>query len=697
MKDFLFEIGVEPLPARFVPGALAQFKANAEALLRDNRLAAQSVRALGTYRRLALLIEGLAEKSEPLHREALGPRLSAAKDAQGNWTPAALGFAKSQGVTPEELSVVPSPKGEVVCAKVTFPGEAAEKVLLRGLSALIGSLEFPKTMVWNDTKTRFGRPIRGLLALWGIKPLSFAFAGVKSGRTVIGLSALGSRPAKVPAPGRYVPALKAATILADPEERRLSLDKTLDLTVRRVELKVDKDPALIEETVFLTEHPVAVHGQFDERYLKLPAQLLSVVLKHQLKFFPVLDGKGRLTAHFVGVRDGISEGQKEVQEGFERVLAARLADALFFFEKDLKTTLEDKRARLKDLSFLNQLGNMLEKSERVEALAGRIAERLAASGARADAPTVTVAARLAYADLVSEVVREFPELQGAMGGVYAAQQSVPEAAARAISDFYLPVSPESDLPRSLEGALASLAGKLDTLAAHFGLGNIPSGSEDPFALRRQAVGAVRIVLDNRLALPLDSLLEEHMLELRNRYPEAGIRPVESVEALGRFLWQRVEAVCAEKGFPADEVRAVSEGAFRNLPRALRRLEALHKTRGVPEFETLAAAFKRAANILRQAKVEKGSNHLDPQRFQQQEESALWLELGKVSDAVAEKLTRDEFEASLQELARLKDPLDRFFEKVMVMAEDPALKANRLALLSRLVALMSSVADLSKLQ
>ena len=694
MKDFLLEIGVEPLPARFIPGALHQLKRNAEHALQHSRLAARSVRTLGTYRRLALVIEGLVEKSEPLTQEALGPKLAAATDAEGKWTQAALGFAKSQGVAPEDLKIVDSPKGQVVSAKKTLPGEAAEKILLRLIPELIGSLEFPKTMVWNETKTRFGRPIRGLLALWGTKPLNVRVAGIKSSRAVIGLSALGSKPVKIASPLKYEAALKNACILVDPAERRASLEKVLDTAVKKLDLKVDKDPALLEETVYLTEHPVAVHGQFDERFLKVPPELISLAMKKQLKFFPVLDKRGKVSQHFVGIRDGISEGQKEVQEGFERVLVARLTDALFFFEKDLKTTLEDKRARLKDVAFLHGFGSVLDRSERTSRLAALIAHDLNAMGIPCDEETARKAGALAYADLTSEVVREFPELQATIGGTYAEAAGDAKLGA-ALRGFYRPAGATDALPDTLEGCVTALAGKLDTLVANFAAGNIPSGSEDPFALRRQAAGAVRIILDKRLPLDLGSLIERAIEKLATQQTAQPLDAAALRRNLEPFIWQRAEASFAEAGFPVDEVRSVADGALANLPETRRRLEALHRIRKDADFGSLATSYKRIANILRQAK-DAGAGSLD-ETLMQVEEKDLLAAVVQVRSATQDKLKASEYDAYLKELVRLKEPLDRFFDKVMVMAEDPRLKANRLALLSQLKGLFIPVADLSKLQ
>lgn len=700
MKDFLLEIGVEPLPARFVPTALNQLREKAEVLLKENRLTFKSARTLGTYRRLTLVVEGLAEKSEPQVKRALGPAARLLKDEKGGFTPQAAGFARGQGVKPEELTVVESPKGPVLCSTRTDPVEPAVKILARALPGLVASIEFPKSMVWDHTGLRFGRPIRNLLALLGSKAVPLAVGSVKSGRTVTGLQALGGKPIKIADSARYVRVLKDHDVLADLDDRRRALEKTLEAAVKRLGLQADMDPVLLEETGHLTEHPVAVLGGFDPKYLRLPEALLKTVMKKQQQFFPVLAAGGGLTQHFVGVRDGVSEGQREVQAGFERVLAARLADALFFFEKDLKTSLEEKRERLKQVTFHAKLGTLFDKSVRVERLAGKLCDFVMNHSLQIDRSATLEIARLGYSDIVSEVVREFPELEGEIGGELARSHGKPVIVAQGLSDFHKPAAQDDPIPRSLEGCIAALASKVDTLVCNFSIGQIPTGSEDPYGLRREAQGIARMIIERQLPLlsdELDSELRMVITQLDQDHP-GSLFNQNGATVFQDFVWDRAEFIFTQKGFHFDEIRAVKDEQVRNLPDILRRIEALHKTRKVPEFDSLAAAYKRASNILRQAKWNgETGGPVDPEGLKEDEERALWEALRQVDASVRGKVAARDYEAALKEMVRLKEPLDRFFDKVMVMVEDPAVKNNRLALLSQLKRLFASVADLSKLQ
>ena len=679
MKDFLLEISSEPLPARFVPPALEQLKSKAEALFAETRLSYRSTQVSGTLRRLALFVEGLEEKSAAVVKEVQGPPLKLLRDEKGAFTVQAEGFARKNGMEAKDLTTIPTPKGEMLLARVNVPGEPAINILARELPRLIAALEFPKTMEWEETRFRFGRPLRGLTALYGKTVVPFSLAGIKSGKKIVGLPALGKKPADLPAPGRYRAALKNLSVIVDVEERRETLVKRLEQAARAAGYPIDLDPDLVEETVFMTEHPVAVVGGFDEKFKSLPPQLLSMVLKKQLKFFPLLE-KGAPAA-FIGVRDGISEGQAQVREGYERVLTARLNDAAFFLGRDLASTLAEKLPSLKRVTYQKALGSMADKAERVKQL-----------GLSLGSPGTAAVAELCYADLVTEVVKEFPELQGSMGGFYARKSGSSDAVARGIEQFYFPVGSGTPVPETQEGAIVSLAGKIDSLCGHFAVGNIPTGSADPFALRRQAAGALRIVIEKRLDVDLAAAFEKSF----------SLQPVPSDEAKRRqlleFIWVRAQTLFEEMGYRADEVRSVAEGGLKDLPRTVLRLKAVQGVRKDPAFEPLAAAFKRAANILRQAKVSANDCPApDRSRLKEDAEFSLYDAMARMETQLMEKLAHDSFEDGLKALVGLKPHVDLFFEKVMVMAEDADLRAQRLRVLAKLVSMFNSVADLSQIQ
>ncbi|HVE12701.1 MAG TPA: glycine--tRNA ligase subunit beta, partial [Elusimicrobiota bacterium] len=629
-------------------------------------------------------------------QEIVGPPARLWKDATGAFTPQAAGFARSQGLKPEELIAAQTPKGECLVARKTLPGEPASKVLARVFPALVAALEFPKGLWWEESKFHFARPIRNLMALYGKGPVRFSLAGIRSGNKVRGLACLGYKPVPIPDGSRYARALRDRCVLVDVAERREALVAALDQAAKRSSGTVDKDPALLERVVCLTEHPVAVLCRFDPAYLDLPAALLSTVLKTQMNFFPVVGRDGRLTADFIGVRDGVSEGQKEVQEGYERVLAARLSDARFFVARDRETTLEAKAAKLAGVGFQKGLGTMADKAERVRRLAGRIAEELL-QDQDVDSQAVDAIARLAYADLVTGVVGEFPELQGAMGAFYARADGLDEKVALGLEEFYQPAAAKAPLPTHAEGIVAALAGKLDTIAAMLGAGFKPSGSEDPFGLRRLGNGVARILLERQLTLPVGTLIETAVSLVLERGAASPFDAAAAGREVSEFLWQRAESLFLEKGFKADEIRSVKDGALGDLARAFRRLCAVHALRPDPDFAAIAQAFKRASNILRQASWNDSSHGVDQALLAEDAERALFDTLCRIKGEVAQKVSDGDFEDGLRTLVRLKPEVDVFFEKVLVNAPDASVRSNRLALLDHLVRLFRSVADISHIQ
>jgi len=698
-KDFLLEIGTEPMPARFVAPVLSQLLEKLQASLKESRLEYAGAQSLGTMRRLAVCVCGVEDKSSALEKEVQGPPARLLKDEHGRFTPQAEGFARKQGIAPEALQTVKTPKGEFLLARVRLPGESALKILARILPEVITSLEFPKSLEWEESRLRFGRPIRSFTALLGKSVVPFRLAGVRSGRKIAGLPAHGGRPVSLAASGEYRDKLRDLLVLVDPEERRQTLAKRLEKAAEEGGGRLDSEGGLLEETVFMTEHPGPVVGRFREEFLRLPAPLLKMVLKGQLKFFPLLGGKG-LISSFVGVRDGVSEGQAAVREGFERVLTARLSDAAFFLGRDEKTTLEAKLPQLARVTYQNKLGSVAEKAQRVEALAEWICAQLRRRDTPLNADAVGDIAALAYADLVCDTVKEFPELQGSMGGFYARHDGLDERVALGIEEFYFPVAGKSPVPATLEGAVASLAGKIDSLAGNFAIGVVPTGSADPYALRRQALGALRILLEKQIPVDLEAAIGEALKNLAAKVQLSAEEQGRVTAELLDFMWARAQSFFEEQGFRVDEIRSVREGGLRHLPNTCLRLSAIHSVRQNPEFEPLAAVFKRAANILRQAaQRQEAVPESGPERSALKEpaEIALLDSLEYVSGEMEAHLVAGRYDQCLRSVVNLKPLLDDFFEKVMVMVDDPALKAARLGLLARLVRLIRRVADLSEIQ
>lgn len=684
----MLEIRIENIPARFVTSAETQLEARAKEMLAAANLPFDGLKAYGTYKRLVLHIAGLPARSDEKTVKAMGPLAKLWKDAEGNFTPQSAGFAKAQGTTPDKLTVETAPKGEVLVAMKNIPGRPSVKILAELFPKIMSRLEFPKTMVWEATRVRFARPVRGLLALYGEKIIPFSFAGIKSGRLTAALSAKGSRRVVIASAEKYFKTLENVNVLVKDADRAKTLEKELEQVSKRMKLEVEADPELVKENLYLVEYPVCVAGTYAQEFLKLPPELVHLVMKKQLKFFTVCDSKKKLQPYFVGIRDGVSRGQKNVEDGFRNVLEARFKDAIFFYTRDLAMPLDEMAAGLKGITYQEKLGTMSDKTARVSAIASRLCE--SAQGMNVNAAELKKAAPYVYADLTSNVVREFPELQGTMGSCYVRNAGLGEAAAVAVGAFYWPLTAKSGLPPSPEGTALAVAGKIDSLASDFLLGLVPSGSADPHGLRRQAIGVVRMILENNISVDLKALC-------RNAPATVPLNS-EPLSQLMDFIWQRAEPVFAEDGFRFDEIKAVKEFFMRdgNLLDCRRRIADLHSVRGNPDFGAIATAFKRAKNILKQAKFDSDSAPAEL-LFAADEERRLHADIRGLAARLQGYLANRDYAKGLAEMVSIKGNLDSFFEKVMVMVDDAAVRENRLKLIRSLVSLFENVADLSQLQ
>jgi glycyl-tRNA synthetase beta chain len=686
-QDFLLDVHTEPFPARFVAPALEQMKANAAKWL-AGKIEHGEIGAYGTLRHLVLTVKAVAPKSNDKSERFKGPKEAAWKTADGAFTPAAEGFARKYGLGAADLK----PVDGVLYAEVHSKGASADALLETMIPELLKSLQFPKFMTWEATGFKFGRPLRAITALHGEKVIPVALAGIKSGRLVYGHPTYAKKPFQLKDPSKHLKALRDGLVIADPEARREYLLKQLEIAGKSAGGKAELDEELVDETVFMAEHPTPVVGKLRDEHMHLPAALLKMVMKKQLKFFPVVDASGGLLPAFVGVRDGLSTGNNLVREGYQRVLEARFNDAAFFFRRDTSSPLESRLPLLERVTYQKALGSMSQKAARVSALAEWLCEHLRQT-APLDERAVALTARLAYADLVTDVVKEFPELQGHMGGVYARRDGLGERVALGVEEFYFPVAAKTPVPATNEGCAASLAGKLDSIAGCFAAGMIPTGSADPYALRRQALGAVRILIEKQLPIDLEALTARAVALQPVPAPE----PAKLEAQILDFIWGRAASLLEERGFRSDEIRSVRFGALKDLPAAARRLAALRAVRRDPTFEPLAAAFKRASNILKQSKgIEDG---VVPERalLKEPAELALYDELVGVEGAANDRLVRGDFEGALKCLVAIKPHLDSFFDKVMVMVEDEGLKRQRLAVLAKLVRAFKRVADLSEIQ
>ena len=691
-SELLLEIGTEELPAQFVAPALTELSARARHLLAAGRLRHGAITTLGTPRRLTLVVEGLAEMQEPMATEVMGPSRAVAFDPQGSPTKAALGFAAAQGVQVDALEVRPTPKGDYLFAVKREKGQKTGVLLPVLLTQLLEGLSFPKAMRWNDTGLRFARPVRWLLALHDGKVVRIQFAGVKAADTTLGHRFLSSgKPLRVNNFKSYLKVMEKAGVVVDQERRRTIIVLQLDELAEHKRGKLLLDESLVEQAVFTVEMPYAIAGSFNPRYLALPKEVLITAMKEHQGFFSLLTPDGGLLAHFIAVINMDAKQAAIIRAGNERVLAARLADAKFFYDEDRKVRLESRVEQLKGVTFHQKLGTLHQKVQRLVTLAPHLAYTL---GVPNEAERCVRAATLCKADLLSGMVGEFPTLQGLIGREYALHDGEPQAVANAIADHYLPRFADDRLPESPVGRILSLADRLDTLAGFFAIGLIPSGSQDPFALRRHASAIIRLVLEGGRSLNLSDAIREAFRGLK----EQGIQGDEKgVVELERFLAERFRYYMREVAkLREDVVDAVLAGRAPETfdPRALgARAEALQSFTQRSEFESLVIGCKRAENITKSVR----DQEVDLGLLKEPVEGELQAALMTADSQIGPLLSAGKFAEALDALAALKVPIDAFFTGVMVMADEATLRRNRLALLVRVRNLFRQYADFSKIQ
>jgi len=694
-KSALLEIGVEELPARFIYPALNELKEIAKKDLAAGGLEFSNLEVWGTPRRLTLLINGLPPKAADREEVVIGPPPKAAKDEKGNWTAVATGFAKAQKISVNNLETRETAKGERLVAVRHVRGLPADLVLKSVFPAVISQITFPKSMIWESSGIRFARPIRWIVAIFQKKVIRFKYAGVSSDKTTLGLLALGGLKIPISGPETYQNQLRNRCILVDPEERKQKILGQLDSIPKKIRhgLKAIVKDEHLEEVVNLTEYPVGIRGQFQETFLSLPKEILVSVLRKHQKFFPIENSNGEITQFFIGVRNGPSDSQEGVKEGYERVTTARLADAHFFFEHDLKISLESLVGKLSGVSFIENMGTMLDKTERIKKLAGLIADELSLDPEPKQA--IQLIAKLSKADILTQLVGEFPELQGVAGRIFLKLKGE-NLTGDGVEQHYWPLTAEGKLPSTPEASIVSVADKMDTLAANFALGLIPTGSQDPFGLRRSSIGSLRIILERTWPIPVIRLIDWAVSGLPSKFSANQ----EIKEKLALFLNQRLSSWLANQGYKSDEIDAVIANPIQSLATMFKKVKDLKEARTKPEFDALSIAIKRAANIIKQARER---NLLPPSadglNLENAEpvESKLIEALKTAAPKVGEAVSKENFQAAFVELANLKEPVDAFFEGVMVMVEDAAARDRRLTILVHVKNLFDSVADFSKLQ
>ncbi len=689
-RDLLLEIGTEEIPARFMPATLEQLKTKAQERLAEARLNFSTVKAAGTPRRLVLYVRDLADRATDLEVEIKGPPKKVAFDAEGKPTRAALGFARNQGIEVSELVVKEIEGGEYVFASVRDEGRPAEEILPQLLPDLILSLTFPKTMRWGSGDLRFVRPIHWLLALLGDEVIPFSLAGIKAGRETYGHRFLSKGPISIAEPGEYYEKLREHYVIVDPEERKQMIREQCEELARQHGGKVLWDEELLEEVIYLVEYPTALVGSFKDEYLDLPMEVVITPMKEHQRYFPLTDLAGELLPLFITVRNGTAENLDIVREGNEKVLQARLADAKFFYEEDQKIPLADRVEKLKNIVFLEGLGTIYDKVERVRELARFIVEALGLEEPVRSLVDRTVL--LSKADLTTNMVYEFDELQGIMGREYALLSGENPVVAQGIYEHYLPRFAGDELPQTMVGNIVSIADKLDSICGCFGIGITPTGSADPYALRRQAYGIVNILLTADLNLELSTLVE-YTLNLYRRLNILKQDLGEVQEQILDFFAARIKNACRDRGAAYDSIDAVMAVGFDNVARLWSRLEAVEKIRRQPEFPGFLAMFNRVHNLARQAT---GTEVCSPALFQEEAEKELYASYRELLPQIEEALAGQEYPMVLAKLFTLQQPINRFFDDVLVMAREEEIKNNRLALLREIDQLFLTLADFSKI-
>ena len=677
-RRLVFEIGAEELPPAVAWDAARQLREAAGPALAAARIPAGEIVAYSTPRRIVLIVEAVAPRQDDLLREVRGPASRVAFASDGAPTRAAEGFARAQGVAVDQLVRRTTPQGDYVYALQRSAGEPAIKALGETLPALAASLVVPKPMRWGPNAVRFARPIRWLLALLGREVVPFSFAGVESARTTYGHRILSPRPFQVADARAFESALQRHRVLLDPAGRRRVIVAAATRVAREGGGRPILAPDLLEETIQLLEWPAAFAGRFAAEFMVLPREVLITVMQHHQKYFAVEDASGRLLPAFVALRNGGTRGLRTVREGNEWVLRARLADARFFFDEDRKRPLETRVPELAGLVVHEKLGTMEQKTHRLTRLADRLGAVLALGPAQA--VDLRRAAFLSKADLVTQMVRELPELQGVIGGIYARLDGEPEPVCEAIREQYLPRG--RALPGSEAGAYLAVLDKLDTLVTALAAGLAVSGSQDPYGLRRAAQGIVAIVLDRHLHL-----------DVRRFVRDALAAPDEAVVgSVMDLLGQRLRAALIESGISYDTVDAVLKAGADDLAAAADRAGALWEFRQSPEFPSVYTTFDRAERIVPRGFAGAPSREM----VQLPAEKDLYHLLHTVTPAIRQSLEGRQYASALQHLARFPGVVDRFFTEVLVMDENERLRTNRLALLHDLVQLLRPIADVSSL-
>lgn len=701
MAEFILEIGIEEMPARFVPKLAQEMAERLEGMLQDEMIAFDAVETYATPRRLAACVKNISTEQRSEEETVTGPPTRIAYDSDGNLTKAGQGFAKTQGVSESELFKLETDKGEYLAVKKTVGGGKTVDVLSGICTHVVEAMTFPKKMCWGNYDFAFGRPIRWLLALVDDAIVDFSIENLTSGNVTHGHRVMGPGPWTLKTASEYFDVIRdKAKVVVDPEERKRIVVEQGNKLAGEVGGSIVWKESLLDEVANLVERPLPILGSIDSMYLEVPREVLLTSMQSHQKSFGVQKEDGSLLPYFLTTLNLEPADVDLVRKGWERVLKARLEDARFFWEADCKVDFKVWLDKLENVVFFGPLGSMGDKTRRLETLCGGLAAALAKDKGLvpAEVEQFAQAGRLSKADLVSEMVIEFDSLQGIMGGIYAEKAGKGEIVSKALYEQYLPAGPNSPVPSSLSGAILSMADKADTLAGCFGLGKVPTGANDPFALRRSALGICRIIMEHGL----DLNLREFMQKALAAYSDVKwkLAPEEAMDKLMQFFANRLRALFTGKGIETKVVDAAIGAGFADVRTLEKRIEALSEFSRQDDFEQAVLTFKRAANIIRKQGDEAGqvlSGSFDGELLEDANEKALAAKLEETAPKFEEQWQKDDFAGLFGLLRELRPSVDAFFDNVMVMCDDAAVRTNRLNILKALVDRLSRLADFNALQ
>jgi glycyl-tRNA synthetase beta chain len=704
-SDFLFEIGCEEIPAGMIARAASELKVILEKYFLTHDLleggsAGSSIETFGAPRRLTAIVHHVRFKQEDRTREITGPPKSVAFDSVGEPTRAAVSFSEKQGIPLSKLTIVQTPKGEYVAAIQVIRGRLASEILSEFLPQAIREISWPRSMYWTGARgPRFIRPVRWIVALLDGKVVPLSFASVHSGNRTQGHRFLGRRNILVANPADYESKLKNNFILCRPQERRKKIESEIRALSSRKTLRPHDDPALLDQVTYLNEYPSVIAGTFDSAFLELPDEILVTVMRGHQKYFALESRNGELAPQFLAVINLAQDAKGLVRRGHERVLRARFADARFFWQTDQKIQLADYLPKLAAVTYESRLGSYRDKVDRLRSLARWLAEQWFNSGVTgADVAGSDRAAELAKCDLVTEMVREFPELQGVVGGLYARAQSEPDDVAWAVYDHYKPVGLDDPIPRNLTGCAVALADKLDSLVGCFAVGAVPTSSGDPFALRRAALGIVKMILERELPLSLSAAVSAATRGVNEHAPKIAVSEAVQKQVLD-FLVERARYILRERrGFAYDEINAAFAAGADDLVDTVERVAALKAIRHTKNFGPLAASFKRIRNILEKSAGASDKTQAGVKQDLLREAAELQLQSAaqRIGEEALRRKKEKKYRQALEKISELRPAVDFFFDQVLVMHEDESIRRNRLALLGGLLKEFSTIADFSEL-